>query len=298
MLLLLSCSQALAKYRYVIYTDEPSGQKAQEVAHYFRNTTPFNEFDIEIVVKQMSSEELKCGSYPGIERLVTCDERTIQRKAMSEDFDQAFVVSDRDYYGGSGGQVPVITSSRRTPITMISHEYMHLLGFCDEYEFSEAEADYYCSEESLRNKVNAVEITPKESGYSSDQEARGSHSGQIPWYGEILGTTPISAGTLGSPANHAADIGLFENNSCKKAKRKVHLWRPGGGSNIMHDLTAPVAPYENLLRQALASAGLQRRPSPPPPISLGPCPRIDDQMPLPNKLIMDYNRLLRRVGAQ
>ncbi len=295
---LVSISPVMAKYRYVIYTDEPSQQKAQEVAHYFRTTSPFNEFDMEVVVKSMSQKELRCESYPDAQRLVSCDTNYIQKKAMSENFDQAFVVSNKNYYGGSGGQVPVITSAQDSPVSMIAHEYMHLLGFCDEYEYTKEEADYYCNEDYLTGRVNLVEIKPRSSGYTSDSEARSAHSGQIPWFSEITSNTPISAGALGTPATHSQKIGLFQNSSCRLAAQKIYLWQPGGKNNIMLDLHAPIEPYENLLRKALASAGLKRKPFPPPPLNSRPCQTLEDQMPLSNKLIMDYEKVMRGLRRQ
>lgn len=288
----------MAKFRYVIYTDQPSGQKAQEVAHYFRNTIPFNEFDIEVVVKQASKEELGCESYPEARRLVSCNTEYIQRKAMNQSFDQAFIVSDKDYYGGGGGQVPVITSAQKSPVSMIAHEYMHLLGFCDEYEYSQQEAEYYCNSEYLAGIVNLVAIEPQTNGYSSDSQARSAHSGQIPWFGEIASSTPISAGTLGTPANHSEKIGLFKSVSCNKLTQKIHFWQPGGKKNIMYDLDAPIGPYENLLRKALISAGHKRRPFPPPPLNTAPCQAFEEQMPLSNKIIMDYQKVMKGLDSQ
>ena len=44
-----------AAKRFVIYTDQPSQTRANELAEYMRNVSPFNEFDIEYEVRSMQS---------------------------------------------------------------------------------------------------------------------------------------------------------------------------------------------------------------------------------------------------
>lgn len=265
-LILITSSNLQAQYRYVIYTDQEPPQRAEEVREYLRNTPPFPEFHFEIDIRPLSTEDLGCESSPGIPRLVTCDTGRIMREAMNENYDQAFVISDNENYGGSGGSIPVMTSSSSVPLSTILHEYMHVLGFCDEYVYSpsDLQAYDYCAPDLIQRAVNAVEITPSAEGYPSDQVARETHSSQIPWFGHILSTTPIATTTLGTPITHKHEIGLFPSEMCQHAGREVHLWKPGGESTIMNNLHDPVGALEPLLREALRSIGLRAEGEPEP----------------------------------
>jgi hypothetical protein len=255
--LLLSFS-TLAQYRYVIYTDQQPPSRAQEVRDFFQNTPPFSEFHFEMEIRSMMTDELACQATEGIPRLVVCDTRTIMDQAYYDNFDQAFVVSDSEAYGGSGGAIPVITSSNSVPISTMIHEYMHVLGFCDEYIYSaqDLETFDYCSPNFISNAVNAVEITPLEEGYTGDQQARATHARSIPWYRHIQETTPIATQSLGTPGGQSNEIGLFPSMTCQNSSREIHLWKPGHNT-IMSNLNDPIGPLVPLLREALLSIGLR-----------------------------------------
>jgi hypothetical protein len=247
-----------AQYRYVIYTDQNPPVRANEVISLFQNTEPFNEFEVEYVVRQMPTDDLGCTRpYPEVERVIECDTRHILMSAQEAGFDQAMVISDSDTYGGAAGTIPVM-SSVTPPETMV-HEYLHVLGFCDEYHYTTRdEADLYCSNPRFFDRyLNAVIIEPIEGGYTGDEHARSEHSGDIPWYSHIHAETPIASSTLGTPSsksnpNHG-EVGLFETGVCDNASIQLSLWKPGGQPNIMEDINLPIGTYVPLVREALAS---------------------------------------------
>ncbi|MBC7429341.1 MAG: hypothetical protein H7336_12055 [Bacteriovorax sp.] len=265
-------------YKFVIYTDETVTNKSGEVGELLKTTYPFNKFDVEVEVVHVDASALGCGSTNGIDRLVTCkDSEGIQAKAMKRGGDQVMIIKNTSKYGGSsgvGGGVPVITSS--TPARAMLHEYLHTLGLCDEYEYAASEAGFYCSQEASR--PNLTFIVPL-SAYTDDSFARAKHSGKIPWYGDILSTTPITgaSGTrLGtgdvdfkksSPINTSQQsqvlgepTGLYQGKICNQAVPKRISWHPGGGSTIMENTQSGLgAPLEKIVERLMASKGARRK---------------------------------------
>jgi hypothetical protein len=254
-------NNAFAQYKYVIYTDENPTTKANEVKTLMEGLPPFSEMNMQIEIRSMSTQVLNCAPTPGIDRLVECDNNAITAQAVRDGFDQPLVVSASSNYGGSGGAVPVITSASNVPASMMVHEYMHTLGFCDEYVYSAQDlATYdYCSPQLLTNTPNLVKIEPSRTGYSNDQEARSLHGNQIPWFEHIQAPTPISSVSLGTPLTGASQIGLFPSGMCRNSTRTMHLWKPGSAPNIMDQLSAPIGALEPILREALVSTGLRLR---------------------------------------
>ena len=299
-LISLYLQNAFSKYRFVIYTDQSPPTKAREVVNYFKTTTPFNEFQMEFVIENLSSKELDCRSHHSIDRLITCNTNEITKRAYNRDYDQVFVVSDSAKYGGSGGEVPVITSSPKTPVTIIGHEYLHRLGFCDEYQYSAQEANYYCTESYLSSTLNAAIITPLSNGYHSDQHAKKTHNSDIPWYAKIDPDTFISTGqTLGTPNKFSKRIGLFPSKNCSKKSPAIHVWQPGGIATIMKNLNAPIGPYVDILREALTSKGIptiMRQPAPPP---VPHCRDQELQLPLDKEEIKrTFEAVIPKFNAQ
>jgi len=250
-----------AEYRYVIYTDQEDESAAQEVISTFRQTEPFNEFEVEFEIRQLSTEELGCSRpYEAVPRVIECDTLGILQRTFNDGFDQAMVVSDSDSWGGAAGSVPVMSSSN--PSSTMIHEYMHTLGFCDEYEFTtEDEANIYCTPQRFSNYLNATIIEPLDGGYTGDDHARSVHSGDIPWYSTILPTTAIANQSLGTPASTQEQLGLYESRTCMRAtEHSFHLWKPGNATNIMQDLNFSIGAYVPLVREAMESVV-----NPPPP---------------------------------
>lgn len=264
--------------KFIIYTDEPvMSKKSAEVVEVMKKTYPFSKFDIEFEIVRVTSSELECQSSNGIERLVTCtNSDDFQSKAMRAGADQAMIIKSMPKWGGSaavGGGVPVITTG--TSARAMLHEYLHTLGMCDEYEYKAEEAGFYCSRE--QSGPNVTFIKPK-SRYSGDTDARSTHMMQIPWFNDILDTTPITSSgiALGTgvvdfskkAAPNSSDLatvlespaGLFRGRVCDKANPVLPSWHPGGLSTIMDDVDAGLgAPLEKIVEQKLISKGFRKK---------------------------------------
>lgn len=259
-LLLVLTSIDVFSFRYVIYTDQLPPTKAREVVEYFETTVPFSEFEMDIEIQLMTSEEMNCRPSNGIERLIVCDTVHLHNESFMNNFDQAFVVSDNPVWGGSGGLIPTMTTSEQMPVSVMGHEYMHRLGFHDEYQYSPEEAEMFCTESVLNAlDMNVVLIEPLESGYAGNAHARAEHMSEIPWAGYIENDTLIATSTLGNPAEHGDRLGLFPALTCSRLTPAVHGWKAGGVQTLMESLYAPIGPYEEMLRDALASLGLNHR---------------------------------------
>lgn len=267
-------------YKYVIYTDDKITGKAEQIAEMMKTTYPFSKFDIEVEIVTLNPHQLKCESAYGIDRLIACDNSNdLQARAMKTGGDQAMILKDSESFGGSshvGGGVPVITTAA-SPRVML-HEYMHTLGLCDEYEYSESEAEIYCNSKRNSNP-NLVFIEP-ENPYSSDSAARGFHASEIPWYSDILPSVPITntKGTLlgtGSvdPNNRAAKnnttegqmlgepTGLYQGKVCNKALPRPKVsWQPGAGVTVMENYNSGLgAPLEKIVEKLLISKGAKMK---------------------------------------
>lgn len=283
-------------YKFVIYTDEAATNKSEQVAEVMKNTYPLNKFNIEVEIVRVSSSELECASTNGIDRLVTCENiDAIQAKAARRGGDQAMIVKNMPKWGGSsgvGGGVPVITTGT-SPRAML-HEFMHTLGLCDEYEYKAEEAGFYCSREI--SKPNVAFITPL-GAYSDDSHARSMHGGKIPWFGDILPTTPITnaggirLGTGQVNFNSVAmknttkeglmlgePTGLYQGKVCNKAVPSKTSWHPGGGATIMENTEAGLgAPLERIVERIMASKGAKRKLAVEEPKEDYESPRYEEQ---------------------
>jgi hypothetical protein len=271
-------SNSAFAYKFVIYTDEAVTNKSEQVAEIMKTTYPLNKFDIEVEIVRVPASDLECASAHGIDRLVTCENLdSIQAKAARLGGDQAMIVKNIPKWGGSsgvGGGVPVITTST-SPRAML-HEFMHTLGLCDEYEYVESEANFYCVRET--DKPNITFITPL-SGYSGDSHARTEHGANIPWFKDILSTTPITnmeGARLGTgmvnfnkvePKNNTKEAqmlgeqtGLYQGKVCNKATPARASWQPGGGATIMENTEAGLgAPLERIVEKIMASKGARKK---------------------------------------
>lgn len=239
---LLISTQAFC-YKISVYTDQVSKSKANEVVKLFKATYPFNQFDIEIEIVRATAEQLNCKTDASIERLVNCDSKFVRSDSLKRISDQAFIVRDMNKYGGSGGGIPVMTT--HSPVNVMLHEYLHTLGFSDEYTYSASEAAVYCSKNM--KTANMVIINPLDS-YKSDSEARSIHSSAIPWFKSIKRTTLITHSKLlgtanvtgyaainnsSEPAAIGMTTGLYKGHTCDKALPKLVSWHPGGKGTIM-----------------------------------------------------------------
>ena len=277
---LLAMSSSAHAIKFIIYTDEPSGQASEKIAETMKGTYPFNKFNVEFEIVKIDQSELDCQSSNGVERAITCNNKEgFQADALLRGGDQAMIVKNSDKYGGSsvvGGGVPVVTSS--SPPRIMIHEYLHSLGLCDEYEYKKEEADAQCASEVNRKTPNLVMITP-EDPYNADMAARRTHQFDIPWYKDILPTTPITnaggkyLGTgdvnfsqnmepnnTGMASVLSEPSGLYKGKSCKNATRPKVVWHPGGSSTIMDKIENGLgAPLEKIVERILASKGAPKK---------------------------------------
>jgi len=138
---------------------------------------------------------------------------------------------------------------------------MHTLGFCDEYVYTvdDLAAYDYCTPRLTARRPNLVRITPRSRGYRDDEDARRRHRNQIPWFGQIQDSTPISSGSLGTPSDQSGQIGLFRSDMCMNSRRTLHLWRPGSTPTIMERNGEPLGVLEPILRDVLMSLGMSLR---------------------------------------
>lgn len=267
-------------YKYIIYTDDTKTDKAEQISELMRTTYPFSKFDIDVEIVTVKPEELPCDSTNGIDRLVTCETSDdLQKRTMQSGGDQAMILKDSSKYGGSshiGSGVPVITTES-DPRTML-HEYLHTLGLCDEYEYKQSEAIVYCGRDR-DNRPNVALIDPLDP-YGSDSMAKAKHSIQIPWFGDILSTTPITntdgtrLGTgdvdpqkraarneTGEPQVLGEPTGLYKGKVCNNAyPRPKTSWQPGSGTTIMENTNAGLgAPLEKIVEKLLVSKGVRTK---------------------------------------
>ncbi|MBC7537693.1 MAG: hypothetical protein H7281_02640 [Bacteriovorax sp.] len=268
------CSTSAQAYKISVYTDQPDQSKAQEVINTFKNTYPFNQYDIEYEVKSVQASQLNCKADAAIARLPECDTHAIVLDAAQRGVSQAIIVKDNPIYGGSGGAIPVVTTG--SPASVAVHEYMHTLGLSDEYQYSASEAVIYCKSVS---SPNLAFIEPNPNGYQNDSSARSQHMGHIPWGEFIKSETPIthSGGTLlgtdgvnhdmyatpnstGAPSRMGSSVGLYEGKTCKSAVPPLKTWQPGREASIMEFVAAGLgAGNEMSIAKALESRGVRRK---------------------------------------
>jgi hypothetical protein len=279
-ILIFGISNAHA-FKYVIYTDQPDGKKAKEVAETMKNTYPFNANGVEFEIVNLPSSQLDCASRTKdstgkiMERTVSCD-NTVGLNSMTarRGGDQAMIVKDLNYHGGSAaeGGIPVMTTGSNPRVML--HEYMHTLGLCDEYEFKAEEANLYCSGRNKRD--NSVVIEDELPTYINDAHARREHRFDIPWFGKILETTLITqgkslgTGTVGNelevpnnsniPSVLNEPIGLYQGKSCKNATPSKKTWLPGGKKTVMDNYEAGLgAAMEAKVDEILKSKGTKSK---------------------------------------
>lgn len=282
-------SQSALAYKMTIYTDQPDGAKANEVINTFKRTYPFNKFEIEYEVKNVSADQLNCepqrltkpdGTVEVIHRALACNSANIAHDAAANGSDQAIIVKNVSEYGGSGGSIPVMSAG--SDPRMMLHEYLHTLGLCDEYAYAANEASFYCDNAG----PNMTFIEPNPAGYSSDAAAKGEHGGQIPWNEFIKSSTPITNGSaplnlgtgvvnheMNSAVNNSQSvvslgsvIGLYEGNTCKNMNPPKKTWQPGREASIMEFLAAGLgAGNEMMVAKILESRGVRRKIETPAP---------------------------------
>lgn len=271
-------------YTIVIVTDQQDLTTAKSDIEKLKSTYPLSKFDINFKIARVKQEQLLCGASHGIDRLVTCDSIQDKIQAVTKQLggDHTIVIKDstdlakESEHGGSaavGGNMLVVTSHSHAGTAL--HEFMHSLGFSDEYIYSLNDAKVYCTP-NKKASGNLAVITPKEP-YSDDAQARSLHSSDIPWYNKIssstlitnsgqtkLGTVPngdkiemnypVNNSIYPSPFNEPT--GLYESEICRNGEIKLRLWKPGASKSIMGSLNAGLGRnLEDLAEEALYRKG-------------------------------------------
>lgn len=202
-------------------------------------------------------------------RLITCDtpkaNRYLGAVKASMRADHVLVVLNLPQYGGSGGRYPVMTVG--SPATMMIHEFLHQLGFADEYAYiSACEADTYCDGFSGDMKSKSgygylpgtsfnIALFNAFNSYVDDQDVRNRHSTKLPWISSIGGSTPLQVeGKLGTPSNDGR-IGIYTAITCSKASRRLDTWQPDSRTTIMQSLKTNYVPqvYWNTIAKSLGT---------------------------------------------
>ena len=202
-------------------------------------------------------------------RLITCDTPKARRylggvkAAHGADF--VLVVLNLNRYGGSGGVYPVITTG--SPATMMVHEFMHQLGFADEYAYLNAcEADTYCDLQAGDTKSKSgygslpgtsfnVALFNSFNSYIDDQDVKNRHATSIPWVNSIATTTPLQvSGKIGTPSS-LGKVGLYQTIVCERASRRLDTWQSVPQSTIMKALSTNYVPdvYWNTIAKSLGT---------------------------------------------
>lgn len=271
-------------YTIVIVTDQQDLTKAKNDIEKLKSTYPLSKFDINFKIARVKQEQLLCGASRGIDRLVTCESIQDKLQAVTKQLggDHTIVIKDstglakESEHGGSaavGGNMLVVTSHSHASSAL--HEFMHSLGFSDEYIYNANDAQVYCKA-SKQSSINLAVIAPKAS-YGSDAEARSTHSGQIPWYGDISSSTlitnsgqtrlgtevkgnksqksyPINNSIYPSPLDEPT--GLYPSDVCKNGTAGVKTWKPYASISIMGSLTAGLGRnMEDVAEEALYRKG-------------------------------------------
>jgi hypothetical protein len=224
-----------------------------------------------------------CKETPKPQRLIDCDTPKARAflSALKQDrgAEFALVIKNDPRYGGSGGLNPVITTG--SPELMAIHEFMHRLGFADEYEFTtDCEADLYCVDSAKDQDVpsnsgygnlpgwsfNVPRFNSLDS-YDSNKVARRAHGKLVPWLPLISRDTLLVTGrTLGSP--ESVRFGLHRAVVCNKATERSDTWRAENADNVMHSLHTNYIPelyWETIARSlgtTIDSGALNERRKP------------------------------------
>ncbi len=305
LVLLLFPAISYSSYTFGFFTDEPEGLTAKKFTNeYLAKYVPlFKEFDIRFRLFKATPKQLNChvstikvkvnGKYLKKARPIVCDVEAIMRDAAKYQIDQPIIITNIKEKGRANyaGGVPMISAQSINELNVILHEWLHSIGFDDEYLFSKEEAKKKCFPGNYRNSVNVAVIQPNEGGYgggrAGDSRARSLHGDKIPWYGHINNPPEmfIAKTSLGTPPDSffRGKIGLFKSDTCSKQECiynkynkkkltsvcKLNMWNPGvkyekgktHGKNIMRsnisDTEDPFKELAPLVRDAMLARGIR-----------------------------------------
>ena len=226
----------------------------------FRKVPPFNEFDIKFVIVKVSKSFLGCKEISTVSSgeetkttSIRCNDGNANKHAARRGYDHVIIISDtiaEDARANAAFKgINARLHTHNSP-GVCQHEYLHLLGFVDEYK---------CLPN--RRGVNTARINPQ-NPYENDQAARNKHKNKIPWYTHIKPSSLITSSkllgtTMGVPAYK---LGLFPNRHCEKQGIN-NMWKPMYASSIMENPWSSPSHYAPLIRDAMVSLGIPHDPT-------------------------------------
>jgi hypothetical protein len=262
-------------YKIVIFSDEGAILEAKKFKEQLKQQRPFSYLGEKVVIEVVTlpAEKMDCKDGLEIKRLITCNDRYLQKMQAKHKANLAAVYTSTAH-GGSGGSIPKMSNNYESSLVGLTHEILHTFGFSDEYTYSPEETKVYCVEKMTGNlNVAYFNDSPP---YESDIMAKEKHQSEIPWMGHILGTTLITSGTkLGtSPAKEILkhgnqSAGLYPGGDCSNTMK---TWRPYEES-LMKTLNDPtIYPiYEERILEVMNQAGGYHYQKPDSNSSQAPC---------------------------
>ncbi len=232
-------------------------------AENIRRLPPFDELSLSF--KYVSVEEgfAEC-SYPTYGRGMACNPK-ISSELLAENGGDRVIYFARSNYGAdtafSKYNIAFISLTQGAPCLAVEHEFMHLLGFADEYSFRSDLKEWKCRRSIKSHNMSTLSFADKT--FSSDQQARDyinftRLSSEIPWYKDIKPTTPITHPIynnldqithykLGTPSDFYDQIGLFQGN-CDNRFKPIIVY------NIMTSSRRQFIPayYQEIIKKVFA----------------------------------------------
>ena len=221
-----------------------------------KNQPPFNEFDVKTVIVEKSPQDIKCKQQRfhyaghGWRTFFLCDRDDILKDAAKKGYDRIVIVKHNPPRGSASAGF-VITMHTRNNVNTFIHEFLHTLGFSDEYRCHD-------SRSYSRNIATIYNFLDR---YESDQMARNRHKDEISWYKHINQSTPIIAPdkTLGTPLSAGNNTrGLFPQKKCGLIRGKPYAWKPTKTMSIMESIGYNISAfdYAPFIRDAMVSLGI------------------------------------------
>jgi|GEM_PF-5835561 len=253
-------------YRMRLVADAGAMNRAAEFTDLFLGHEAFAGIKDGLLLERVEGDlgRMNCrNDVPESPRIIRCDAEYILSLGTGPAHVTAVFTSRG--VGGAGGAMP-IASINYPAITML-HELLHTWTLNDEYQYSQSEADFYCSEPSILKGPNNTSLQARDS-YESEEEAVRLHGGDIPWLADAL--LPITAPGFAGARKLGTQLslgdrekpGLFSGANCS---RKTPSFRPYGPDTIMRTLSAdwiPAIHRKAVLAEIAKAAGWPRAFSP------------------------------------
>lgn len=220
-------------YVLVLVAEEATKKRAIELRDEIKNHDPFRRMGKDFVVKVtvVKPKQMGCGSKKNADGMMICDKDSVLNVALSKPLygDAAIGIPNKKFRGHASGDAAFI--SPEDSVTTAIHEFMHILGFADEYDYEPTDSPQLTKScESLRTGAPNTTVFAARSSYQSGDSAKKIHAKNIPWVQLINSETPVvSDGKLGTVLDgsfinspHPNSPGLFAGETCKGKT----VWRP------------------------------------------------------------------------